>query len=147
MKEIMAQINKSVGVILLLLFVGFSTVLWAADGMSQPNNLLQAVKASRLSNNRLQLTFTFSQAVANPKVFSIKKPPRVVLDFQDVQNGLGQRSLVFNESPLHSVAAVYSHGRTRVVLDLQRAVQYEVSRGNKSIVVVLTPVSAPLTVP
>lgn len=80
---------------------------------------------------------------APPSGFSIAKPARVALDFPNVANNLGKNSQLINEGDLRSVNIVQAGDRTRLVLNLDKAMSYDMKMDGKNLLVSLTPSAAP----
>jgi type IV pilus assembly protein PilQ len=74
-----------------------------------------------------------------PAVFSVATPPRVALDFTEMENALGQSSRVVKEGDLTSFNVISVGGRTRLLLNLVRAMRHEVRQEGNSLLVTLTP--------
>jgi len=74
-----------------------------------------------------------------PAVFSVANPPRVVLDFTDVGNALGQSQRIVKEGDLTSFSVITAGGRTRLLLNLVRAMQHEIRQDGDSLLLTLTP--------
>ena len=88
----------------------------------------------------LNIKFGFKEPLtAVPPGFSVAKPERIALDFLDTTNALGKSAQVYNEGDLKSVNVVQADGRTRVVLNLNQAMNYEASLEGKSLVLALQP--------
>lgn len=60
-----------------------------------------------------------------PSNFSIANPARIVFDFPATANGLGFSSKSINDVGLRSINAVEVDGRTRLVLNLEKATRFE----------------------
>lgn len=80
---------------------------------------------------------------APPSGFSIAKPARVALDFPNVINSLGKNSQVINEGDLRSINIVQANDRTRLVLNLDKSMSYDMKQDGKSLLISLTPSAAP----
>lgn len=60
-----------------------------------------------------------------PAAFTIQMPARIVLDFPGAVNATGRSTIEVNQGNLRSVNLVEASGRTRLVLNLNRAVPYD----------------------
>ncbi len=60
-----------------------------------------------------------------PAAFTIQTPARIVLDFPGAVNATGRSTIEVNQGNLRSVNLVEASGRTRLVLNLNRAVPYD----------------------
>ena len=77
---------------------------------------------------------------APPTGFSVANPAKIAFDFPATANGLGKNSLTFKEGDLQSANVVQVGGRTRVVLNLTRSLNYTTRLDGKSLYVVLAPI-------
>ncbi|UCV15321.1 type IV pilus secretin PilQ [Quatrionicoccus australiensis] len=76
-----------------------------------------------------------------PAGFSVANPAKVAFDFPATVNGLGKTTQVVNTGDLHSLNVVQAGGRTRLVLNLVRAMNYSTRLDGKSLYVVLAPIA------
>jgi type IV pilus assembly protein PilQ len=79
---------------------------------------------------------------APPTGFSVANPAKIAFDFPGTANGLGKNSLTFKEGDLQSANVVQVGGRTRVVLNLTRSLNYTTRLDGKSLYIVLAPIPA-----
>ena len=80
---------------------------------------------------------------AVPPNFSVATPPRIAFDFPGTANALGRNSQNIGEGELRSMNVVQGAEKTRLVLNLRRAVGHEVAIHGKTLVVTLsTPTAA-----
>ena len=92
----------------------------------------------------LNVKLTFREPLkALPAAFSVAKPARMAFDFPNTINGLGKSSQVYNEGDLKSANIVQADDRTRVVLNLQKAMTYEATIDGNSLVLALVPSGMP----
>lgn len=88
----------------------------------------------------LNIKLAFKEPLsALPPGFSVAKPARIAFDFANTTNGLGKSSQVYNEGDLRSVNVVQAEGRTRLVLNLNQAMNYESTLDGKNLLLVLSP--------
>jgi type IV pilus assembly protein PilQ len=76
---------------------------------------------------------------AAPAGFSLTNPPRLAFDFPNTLNALGRNSQDLKEGELRGVRIGQSPGRTRVVLNLDRAVAYSAALDGNNVVITLQP--------
>lgn len=79
---------------------------------------------------------------AAPTGFSVAKPAKIAFDFPATVNGLGKNSLVLKEGDLQSVNVVEAGGRTRLVLNLTKSMNYTTRLDGKALYVVLSQIPA-----
>jgi len=72
-----------------------------------------------------------------PPSFSIANPARIAIDLAGTENALGRNAVEFNQGDLRSVNIVQAQDRTRLVLNLRRALNHSVSVDGKIIQVAL----------
>ncbi len=111
-------------------------------GAFAQNNAIESV-TSLQQGNTTYLRVQLKTAPATPPAsFSISNPPRVALDFSATENKAGQSSFEMPQGDVRSVAIVQSGQRSRVVLNLKRAMTYATSIDGNAVVLALTPVAA-----
>ena len=123
--------------------VGFMAAVFflAAPVSAQESrsNVIESIAVTQ-QGGVLNVKLGFKEPLAAPPPgFSVAKPARIALDFLDTTNGLGKNSQVYNEGDLKSVNFVQADGRTRVVLNLNQAMNYEASLEGKNLVLALQP--------
>jgi type IV pilus assembly protein PilQ len=74
---------------------------------------------------------------ATPAGFTVGNPPRIALDLPDTGNAMGRNTVEANLGPLSSVNVVQAGTRTRLVLNLNKSVEYDASIDGKSLLVAL----------
>lgn len=111
-------------------------------GVDKTNSIESLTVAQQGGIVNVKLLFKETLA-APPSGFSIAKPARVALDFPNVVNSLGKNSQVINEGDLRSVNIVQANDRTRLVLNLDKAMSYDMKLDGKSLLISLTPSAAP----
>ncbi|MBO3706389.1 MAG: type IV pilus secretin PilQ [Candidatus Accumulibacter sp.] len=121
----------------LSLLVGIATAQEAGPNAIESMNVMQQ---GPVVNVRL----TFKEPLqALPPAFSVAKPARIALDFANTVNALGKSSQTYNEGDLKSANIVQAEGRTRVVLNLNKAMSYEASIDGKSLLLAMVPAAKP----
>ena len=86
---------------------------------------LQSIKYQSLSGNRLEIRLKFDGPAPQPNAFSIDNPSRLIFDLAQVSSELSRNSIDLGVGAAKSVTAVEAGGRTRVVINLVSAVNYE----------------------
>ena len=121
----------------LSLLVGIATAQEAGPNAIESMNVMQQ---GPVVNVRL----TFKEPLqALPPAFSVAKPARIALDFANTVNALGKSSQTYNEGDLKSANIVQAEGRTRVVLNLNKAMSYEATIDGKSLLLAMVPAAKP----
>jgi len=106
-----------------------STIAAAAD--------LQSVDYSSLPGDKTRLVLTFSEPVDKPKTFSIDDPARVVLDFTGVKNLLDKKTEQINIGATKSISTVEAGERTRMVINLNQKVPYNIEQNGNIVMVTI----------
>jgi type IV pilus assembly protein PilQ len=93
---------------------------------------LQNVEFAALPGNRVEIQLQFSGPVSAPESFATESPSRIALDFPGVASKLDRKAIPIGVGAVHSLVAVEASDRTRVVVNLNDSVPYEVSaNGNR----------------
>ncbi len=89
-------------------------------------NAVQSVETTTLPGGKVMVRVNLRQALAaTPAGFTIGNPPRIALDLPDTGNAMGRNVVEAKLGPLTSVNVVQAGTRTRVVLNLSKAAEYE----------------------
>lgn len=87
---------------------------------------LEEIRAGSLSGDRVQVNLRFSDAPPSDiRAFAIDSPPRIALDLPNVGNALPRRETDLNVGPVLRASTVEAGNRTRVVLNLTQASEYQ----------------------
>ncbi len=98
---------------------------------------LQEIDYITLPGNRVQISFQFDEAVAEPGTFKTANPARIALDFMGASSGLGSNDVDIGVGAVDSVTTAEAGGRTRAVVRLSELVPYQIRREGSTIQVVL----------
>jgi len=98
---------------------------------------LQSVDYSSLPGDKTRLVLTFSEPVDKPKTFSIDDPARVVLDFAGVKNLLDKKTEQINVGATKSISTVEAGERTRMVINLNQKVPYNIEQDGNIVMVTI----------
>jgi type IV pilus assembly protein PilQ len=118
---------------------------FAARAADNPptGNAVQSVETTTLPGGKVMVRVNLKNALtATPAGFTVGNPPRIALDLPDTGNALGRNSVEANLGPLSSVNVVQAGTRTRLVLNLSKAVEYEAKVDGKSLFIALGDVGA-----
>ncbi|MEO0313871.1 MAG: hypothetical protein RI928_327 [Pseudomonadota bacterium] len=117
--------------------MGCITLVFMIAGAKAEPNAITGIEAGH-AGSLLTLRITMRQApVALPGSFSTIAPPRIVLDFPDTLNAIGQTRRVFDEGELRHADLVQAAGRTRVVINLKRPQQFNMRISGETLIVTL----------
>jgi type IV pilus assembly protein PilQ len=114
------MITKLENLMHLILLSGLSLLSTSAYAIS-----LDDVSFASLPGERVQIKLTLSEALpADPLNFTIDNPARIAIDFPNTSLNLAEKSQTIGIGMANSMNAVEAAGRTRVVINLTRAVSY-----------------------
>jgi type IV pilus assembly protein PilQ len=90
------------------------------------------VEFASLPGNQVEIDLVFSGAVPTAEDFATENPARIAIDFPGASSGLDKKSVPIGLGVAHSLVAVEASDRTRVVINLNDSVPYELkTRGNR----------------
>lgn len=117
----------------------------AAD-VPPTGNAVQSVETTTLPGGKVVVRVTLKKALtAEPAGFTVGNPPRIALDLPDTGNAMGRNTVEANLGPLSSVNVVQAGTRTRLVLNLNKSVEYDAKIEGKTLIVALGNLSAGAT--
>lgn len=100
---------------------------WAAE--------LQDVKFAELPGEKVELRLRFDELPADPAGYTIEKPARIVLDFENTDNSLKQKKFAMDVGDVSSAVVVSSAGRTRLIINMDELAGYTTRKeGNDFII-------------
>ena len=113
--------------------------LWFGAAVHAQQNAIQKIEAIKESEN-VVIKVTLKTSLPNPpKIFSILKPARIVIDLPATINNSGQNRQLVNLGDLQAVDIVQSSDRSRLVLTLQKMQQFEIQQTDRELLVKLIP--------
>jgi type IV pilus assembly protein PilQ len=104
---------------------------------AQEGNRLQDIQIQSLPGQRIELKLIMSGEAPEPLAFTIEDPARIALDLPGTSLGLSSRRRDVNLGPLDTVLTAEANGRTRVVLNLDTMVSYDIRRSGNTVYVTL----------
>ncbi|QOY94954.1 type IV pilus secretin PilQ [Massilia sp. UMI-21] len=106
-----------------------------AGAAAAQGNAIESITANQQGAN-VVLNIAMRQAPAKPPIgFSITNPARIALDFGATSNATGKSSQEINLGDVRSLNVVQAGERTRLVLNLARALNYATAIDGKSVIV------------
>jgi type IV pilus assembly protein PilQ len=118
--------------------LGACLLLLSQGAAAQDNDAsrsLDDMDVVTLEGDRVQITLTLSETPPEPVIFTVDKPARLSLDLAGTKLALSERFRRVNVGKVRSIAAAEAQGRTRIVVELQELVPYNVrTDGNRLIV-------------
>ena len=107
--------------------------------------VLEDVEFASLPGNQTDIDLVFSGAVPKPTDFATENPARIAIDFPGVSSALDKKPVPIGLGVAHSLVAIEASDRTRVVINLNDSVPYEVkTRGNRVTIALNPERSAPV---
>jgi type IV pilus assembly protein PilQ len=103
---------------------------------AEPLQLL-SLDFTTLPGDNLQVQLTLSGPAFMPRIFQTDNPARIALDLPGVSNGLEKKQFPVNVGGAQSIQAIAVADRTRVVINLIEATQYNTRVEGNDIFVVL----------
>ncbi len=114
----------------------------AAD-VPPTGNAVQSVETTTMPGGKVVVRVNLKNALAaTPAGFTVGNPPRIALDLPDTGNAMGRNTVEANVGPLASVNVVQAGTRTRLVLNLNKSVEYDAKIDGKSLLIALGDVGA-----
>ncbi|MHB1186288.1 type IV pilus secretin PilQ [Thiobacillus sp.] len=128
--------------IVLLTGLALPLAVRAAD-TPPTGNAVQSVETTTLPGGKVMVRVNLKNALtATPAGFTVGNPPRIALDLPDTGNAMGRNTVEANLGPLSSVNVVQAGTRTRLVLNLNKSVEYEATVDGKSLLIALGDIGA-----
>ena len=113
------------------------TVPAASAANDEGHNQLQAITATRLAGDRVQLQLKLSDSTSQPLAFTVSQPARIALDLADTRLALKERKTDIDVGDVSSVVAAEAGARTRVVINLTALVPYNMSVEGNTVYILL----------
>ncbi len=127
-----------------ILFTGLVLPFAARAADAPPTgNAVQSVETTTLPGGKVVVRVNLKKALtATPAGFTVGNPPRIALDLPDTGNAMGRNTVEANLGPLSSVNVVQAGTRTRLVLNLNKSVEYDATIDGKALLIALGDVGA-----
>ncbi|MGP4714364.1 MULTISPECIES: type IV pilus secretin PilQ [unclassified Psychrobacter] len=95
-----------------------------------------------------QMRLGFSQMPQLPAAYQLEDPSRLVLDFEQVQNGLNNRASTYNIGMINEVTTLNNDSTTRLIVGLRQAGEYTTAiEGNDLLLTITDPTRAVVSAP
>jgi type IV pilus assembly protein PilQ len=95
---------------------------------------IEKVEFSTMPGDKLNLKILLSEPMQNPPAgFTLSNPSRIALDFPNTASGLAKNTLNVDQGVLRSVSVAQAKGRTRMVLNLNKASTYTANVNGKEV--------------
>jgi type IV pilus assembly protein PilQ len=104
---------------------------------------LSTINFASQGNDKLQVQLELSGTAITPKVFKTDNPARIVLDFAAVKNGLPKKIYPISQGAALNAYVIEADGRVRVILNLLKAMPFDVKTDGNKVFLTLTPQQYP----
>ncbi len=122
---------------MLLICIGLFGNAYAADE-DLLSNKIENIDFSALPGGRVSIRVHLTEALTNPPAgFTLNNPARIALDFPQTANGLAKSNIPSGQGALKSVSLAQAKGRTRMVLNLTRNVNYNAVLNGNDVIITL----------
>ena len=116
----------------LVLLLGFGAVSAYAQ------NSIESVNVSPQPGGKVVIRIGLKEALATaPAGFTVNNPPRLAFDFANTGNALGRNVQNVSHADVRRINIVQAGDRTRMVLELARALNYETQLDGKTLLITL----------
>ena len=118
---------------------GWLMAFWLmAPGLARADaTVLDDIAFASLPGGSFEVKLNFSGNPQTPNGYVIESPPRMVFDFPDTESALSQQKYALSFDLAKSAVVVSSQGRTRLIINLNEAANYDLSaRGSEVAIVV-----------
>jgi type IV pilus assembly protein PilQ len=134
-----AEVSSRCGVASRLLRASLGVVMALTAVAAHAAAVLENIEFASLPGNQVEIDLIFSGSVSASNDFSTDNPPRIAIDFPGVKSNLEKRPMPIGLGVAHSLAAVEASDRTRVVVNLNEAVPYDVTTVGNRVTIALNP--------
>ncbi|MFZ6848226.1 type IV pilus secretin PilQ [Undibacterium sp. RuRC25W] len=104
---------------------------------SAQSNSIESVEANQQGSNIIVRVAMKKPLTKLPTGFSIANPARIALDFAEVANGTGKTSIDINTGDLRTVTLVEATGRSRMIFNLNKPLNYAAVIEGKMLIVTI----------
>jgi len=101
-------------------------------------NSIESVNVSPQSGGKIVVRVGLKEALTTPPTgFTVNNPPRIAFDFANTGNALGRNVQDVSDGDVRRINIVQAGNRTRMVLELSRALNYETQIDGKTVLITL----------
>jgi type IV pilus assembly protein PilQ len=124
-------------------------VLWLAGAgvAAAQSNAIESFEVTQQGGKTVVRVTTKEPLRSVPPNFAVASPARIAFDFANTSNALGRASQDISQGELRSMNVVQGADRTRLVLNLRRAVPHETALDGRSVVITLAEAPVAQTAP
>jgi len=136
--------NKAITIASVLLFWLACAVTARAQA---PANAIEGFDVTQQGGKTIVRITTKEPLRSAPPNFAVANPARIAFDFANTTNALGRSSQDISQGELRSMNVVQVAERTRLVLNLRRAVPHETTVDGRSVIITLSEAPVAQTAP
>ena len=100
---------------------------------------LKDVEFATLPGNQVRLDLVLTGPVSAPRDFATDSPARIVIDLSAVTSELPRKTVPIDVGPVQSLMALDAEGRTRIVINLNNLVPYQVQSVGERVTIAINP--------
>jgi type IV pilus assembly protein PilQ len=116
----------------------FIALLGAAAVPAYAQNSIESVNVSPQAGGRVVIRIGLKEALSTaPAGFIVNNPPRLAFDFANTGNALGRNVQNIADGDVRRINIVQAGDRTRMVMELTRALNYETQLDGKTLLITL----------
>ena len=113
-------------------------VLLGGANCAYAQNSIESVNVSPQSGGKVLVRIGLKEALSRaPAGFTVNNPPRLTFDFANTGNALGRTVQNISDNDVRRINIVQAGDRTRMVMELSRALNYETQIEGKTLLVTL----------
>ena len=117
-------------------FLAALLMLFAHAAIAQ--NSIESVNVSPLPGGKIVIRVGLKEPLSSaPAGFTVNNPPRLAFDFANTGNALGRNVQNVSDSEVRRINIVQAGDRTRMVMELARALNYETQLDGKTLLITL----------
>ncbi len=136
MKSIMSAMPSAIACFIVLLSFG-------GQAVAQEKNVLESITATTLPSGQVLVRANFKLPLtAIPNGFSVTNPARIAIDLPNITNGTGKSVIEIAHGEVRTVNVVEAGNRTRLVLNLGRAISYVSTLDGNALVLAMESVNS-----
>ena len=113
------------------------TLLATLPPLAHAESALTGITHNPLPGGDVEIVLQLDGAISEPSSFAIDDPARIAIDLPNTRSDLDSRSIMVGSGAARNVTIVEAGGRTRVVVNLFRAVPYGIEVAGNRVVVTL----------
>ncbi|HTE15745.1 MAG TPA: AMIN domain-containing protein, partial [Burkholderiales bacterium] len=115
-----------------------AALLGIAANSAYAQNSIESVSVAPQSGGKVVIRVSLKEALTTaPAGFTVNNPPRLAFDFANTGNALGRNVQNISDGDVRRINIVQAGDRTRMVMELTRALNYETQLDGKTLFITL----------